>query len=593
MSDHFEFSPLSARASGDTGDHPQTHDGDRDDDDRRVMPFSPTDHHKYNNSAREEASGEADSLISAGLVGRTKKKDGAHTSATSSTRPSNNSAAPTGLTTGHHMRWVTLMVVGLIIFTNHYTRDVVGTLEKQIESDFPMSTSTYALINSMYFGPNVVSPLFAGIAIKFFGQPSKCLFVVCLAAAIGHTIFWGGYYARSIECVFVGRTIAGIMYEIIDTMPVIVLKPFFGADSWSTAIGLINSFLRLGSVICFVVSPAIYRMLHDVSAALAFAALMGWAGCVCSVGGWLLETYQTTATSVLVKKVRSHDHADIEYQSVSGSEDDPSAGMVTNDNVIEESDRNELDTASHGHSRDDLAAIELTNIQKNRPIASYPEGGSNTNSTFMDKLKIMMPLHELPPVFYFYSLAAALMYGSMVPFWFMGSKYLQSTYNISVSKADSYMLIPELQMVICSSILGILMDKYPTGAHTRMLVLSFSCALLAFAYLLLLMLGDAISPVLCMLVLGTGFTLSHGLVWFSLTLIFPSSHFEFCSGFICSAINVFPTIIPPLVVFVCEHVLSVYEEQQRIMLVWVLCGTAVTASISAFIASICASKDRS
>jgi MFS family permease len=488
-------------------------------------------------------------------------------------------AAPVAGSTWMSGRWTILVVVGFIIFSNHYTRDVVGTLEKQIESDFPMSTSTYALINSMYFGPNIVSPLFAGIAIKFFGQPWKCLFVVCLLAAIGHTLFALGYYLRSIHCVYFGRTVAGVMYEIIDTMPVILLKPLFG-DNWSAAMGIMNSFLRLGSVSCFVVSPFIYRTLGDVAVALGFAAVVGWAGCACSLSGWLTENNQAPLTTNAGAS-QPYDLNSVEYTA------------VTRDEV---NDSQEIEAGlEFANENDDNAILELANIHERRQaihrqkkVASLSPTVTRSAESFMSRLKLLIPLHELPPVFYFYILAASLMYGSMVPFWFMGSKYLQSTYTISVSKADSYMLIPELQMVVFSWIFGLLMDKYSSSARTRMIGFAAFSALLAFAYWMLLEFNHELSPVVCMLLLGTGFTVAHDLVWFSLTLISPSKHFEFCSGFICSAINVFPALIPPLVVYVCEHLLGVYAEEQRMALVWVLCLMAFGASCSALAASFCA-----
>jgi MFS family permease len=489
-------------------------------------------------------------------------------------------------------RWVTAVIVGTIIFANHYTRDVVGTLEKQLEAGFPMSTGTYALLNSMYFGPNIVSPLFAGILVKLFGRPNRFLFLVCLIAAIGHSLFWLGYRDRSISELFIGRTLAGTVYEIIDTMPFIVLKPLFGEDSWSTAMGMVNSFLRLGSVVCFIVSPYLYKLENEsVSAALAFAAVVGWCGCMFSVLGWMWEPCPDI----------SHHITDKKYELVRMVDEENSVGLPDDENIV----------MSVG-SAAPLGAIEckdgvgdivngsggsamIVNAKRTREMT---EKVTDTMGSSIIHLKndagpdyvSMLPLYDLPVAFYWYILAASLMYGACVPFWFMGSKYLQNAFHLSVSKADSYMLIPELVMVVFSPILGILMDKYPSTACMRMVGLTVSTAVQAFAYILILTYSSSVSyfsvnPVISMFVLGCGFTLSHGFIWFSMNMIIPTKHFEVCSGLMCSSISVFPTIIPPLVVYLSQNTFGVDDEAQQGVCIWVLCATAICASLCAFVAS--------
>ena len=80
------------------------------------------------------------------------------------------------------LRWLVAFELSLVIFSNHYTRDVVGALEKQMESDLGISTVQYAMMNSLFFGPNIISPILAGVAIKRFGNPALCFLVVSLMA---------------------------------------------------------------------------------------------------------------------------------------------------------------------------------------------------------------------------------------------------------------------------------------------------------------------------------------------------------------------------------------------------------------------------
>jgi hypothetical protein len=50
--------------------------------------------------------------------------------------------------------------------------------------------------------------------------------------------------------------------------------------------------------------------------------------------------------------------------------------------------------------------------------------------------------HRLTRQYYSYLLAGMCLYGSMVPFWFMGSKFLQIRDGISVGRADTLILLP-------------------------------------------------------------------------------------------------------------------------------------------------------
>ena len=223
------------------------------------------------------------------------------------------------------------------------------------------------------------------------------------------------------------------------------------------------------------------------------------------------------------------------------------------------------------------------------------------------------PLHRLEFRFYMFALSAALMYGAMVPFWFSGSKFLQNHYLLNVREADALMLIPELEMVIFSPILGYCMDKFDFSAKTRLRSLAISCLFLPASYLALLF-GynsqsgsniDAINshsdvvviwpPWIALVTIGLGFVLSHGLIWFSIVLIFPPDNFEFCSGFVCSAINVFPTLIPPLVTLLFSRYSSrssasssiegdsVFSDgaDNSVWILWALILSGVGASLAA------------
>ena len=154
-------------------------------------------------------------------------------------------------------RWAIACLSGCIIFGNHYARDCVGALEKQMESDGIVTPDQYAALNSLYFFPNIITPLLAGVIAQRIG-PSRALLISVCIAAIGHLCFSLGVYSRSYEAMACGRALAGCQYEVIDSLPILILYPLFESD-WSTVVGILNGFLRLGSVVNFLLSPVLYR----------------------------------------------------------------------------------------------------------------------------------------------------------------------------------------------------------------------------------------------------------------------------------------------------------------------------------------------
>ena len=87
-----------------------------------------------------------------------------------------------------YLRWAIASFIGFIIFGNHYVRDTVGALEKQIENDLNISSKQYALLNSLYFIPNIVTPIIGGIFAQRIG-PSLCLIISLFITTIGNCIF--------------------------------------------------------------------------------------------------------------------------------------------------------------------------------------------------------------------------------------------------------------------------------------------------------------------------------------------------------------------------------------------------------------------
>ena len=67
----------------------------------------------------------------------------------------------------------------------------------------------------------------------------------------------------------------------------------------------------------------------------------------------------------------------------------------------------------------------------------------------------------------------------------MGSKYLQDRYLLSITAADSLILLPEGMIVLVALPLGIWLDKQKIDISRKMVYLATACAALCVSYLLL------------------------------------------------------------------------------------------------------------
>ena len=197
--------------------------------------------------------------------------------------------APTLFDSGRATRLALVpYLVGFLILSNHYCRDTIGTLQKQLMADIPMESHQYALLNTFYFLPNIFLPLIAGVFLKKEFVTVQQLMVACLSVACASNfIFAVGCSVRSYPLLFLGRMCCGIVYELIDMTPIIFLNRMY-AKNWSFVCGIINSFLRLGSVATFLISPLLYT-------SNGLGSVMYFSACVSALGvfaGYLAVTYE-------------------------------------------------------------------------------------------------------------------------------------------------------------------------------------------------------------------------------------------------------------------------------------------------------------
>jgi len=178
------------------------------------------------------------------------------------------------------IRWPMGVLVCWCLWANHYSRDLPGALEREIEADVGISKADYQGLNSVYFLPNLVAPLVSGFLSQRFGSENM-LIALCGLFALGNVLVACGGAALDYSLLVGGRICTGLTYESIDMSPLPILSPLF-TDCWGFMCGVFNAFLRGGSVVNFLVSPKMYHI-GGLSAATAVSAVISLTTLVASI----------------------------------------------------------------------------------------------------------------------------------------------------------------------------------------------------------------------------------------------------------------------------------------------------------------------
>ena len=313
-------------------------------------------------------------------------------------------------------RFVIPFLTSLLIFVNHYCRDSVGALEKQMESDLGMTEAQYASLNSLYFLPNIITPLLVGTAAHSLGGAPKCLVYAVILAFVGHFIFAYACEVKSIPLLFFGRITSGTVYEVIDFLPIVCTGALF-KDEWGKIVGATNAFLRAGSVATFVLCPIFYRQL-GFSAAIWFSAGLAFLSIFAAFGAkYLLDEIE-----IIQKKwtdPQANDQRALTTTPVTSTNASPdqyaSRGFSSSPNMARNRRR------SHPKNTQRPAAISDLCEQDAIHLAG---GGSSDGSDEDAPTFSCLPFFSLSGSYYLYLTAGMMLYGSMVPFWFTGNAYL-------------------------------------------------------------------------------------------------------------------------------------------------------------------------
>jgi hypothetical protein len=469
--------------------------------------------------------------------------------------------------------WSIPILVSLILFCNHYVRDCPGALERPLEEELGLSLQDYSVLNAVYFIPNIISPLLAGMFITKLGGVVSSFYLSLMIAAVGHLTFAIGASISSKGTMFIGKALSGSMYEIVDAvMPISYMAPLYKGD-FQVVVGFCQVFIRLGSVVNFIVSPVAYAQ-YGLLTAIWIASLIGIFSILLLVMARWLET---GFPSIFSKN-------------------------FIEDKECKETDRL-LPITSEQPTYGGLGQIEQED-QENCPIRLNDELNSSSLSTSFSFSSCwngfleLTQFHQFSAQYYLYLLSGSFLYGSIVPFWFYGSKYLQDTLFYDIGRADSIMTLPEGMVCLTCFLFGLLVTRYQLSTRSKLLWLGVSLMLMTMSFgglwysaALNLFLNHSgnklgteqssqtfqtpmILSICSVTFLGIGFSGACGLYWGSINEIVEDKYLSQGLGVVSCAVNVLPSIIPPFLTYLNTS----YQNPH---------STVIVLGVMAFIGSLC------
>lgn len=483
----------------------------------------------------------------------------------------------------------------------------MGALEKQIESDLSVSDKEYSNMNSIFFTPNIIAPLFIGVVNMWIGKASKFLLYAAAFGALGHIVFAMGADGNVLWMMYLGKFLAGTVYETIDTVPVLFLGTLF-KENWGLMVGVMNGVLRFGSVASFMFNPYLYQH-YGIRAALWVAAVIGLMGvffafCAAYCDIRLTELFpeyyarneptdskapadpETAETETDHLNSPDSGHFDFalerkdsfasKYQAVGN------VTLPTDSELMAQRQEEEPYTSTVPNKR----SSPLMPSRRPRPPPIPEEASPRRNGACGWLVKKaqepfafvwdFLSLGSFSPLFYCYLVSCMFLFGAMVPFWFIGSKFFQVNYKFDIFQADALMLLPEGCMVIISPLFGYIMDTMKVTLPTKYVIFSLSCLFMSISYLLICVgyavdqqgvvrLTHVIIPaVYPMTLLGIAYAIANSLSWDVLIYTVPDpDDLAAASGLMAASLNLLPAVLPHAIVYVSEHFAGPTEDDEE------------------------------
>jgi MFS family permease len=199
------------------------------------------------------------------------------------------------------IRWVVLLLMSLVIFSNYYLYDCFSTLKVTIQTELGLASADYGLIRNFYNVPNVFLfiALLGGMFLDRFGirKTGLTFTLFCVlgglvtAYSVSPTFRDGGLgyefmnsflprFPAEMKMMMLGRLLFGLGAETQIVMLNKVLAKWFMGKELAFAFGLNLGVARIGSALGMSQSPR-------VAEAFGFNAAL-WLGAVVMMSGLIL-----------------------------------------------------------------------------------------------------------------------------------------------------------------------------------------------------------------------------------------------------------------------------------------------------------------
>jgi len=160
---------------------------------------------------------------------------------------------------------------------------------------------------------------------------------------------------------------------------------------------------------------------------------------------------------------------------------------------------------------------------------------------------VLALLSQLSAKFWMFIVGASLLYGAMVPFWFVGAKYLYEVWGFSDVESAYLMSIPELMMVVVAIPWGFMTDKQKWGPAKRLCAAGISCAGVFGSGMVLFKIGFPENRWFAYLLLpaiGSGFAIACTTAWATVNHLNAEKLHSLAGAILGAAINLMPAIVP-------------------------------------------------
>ena len=193
------------------------------------------------------------------------------------------------------VRWLVLLMGGIVIFVNYYLYDALSPIKKVLENSLAFTNTDFGLFVSFYSIPNTffAMAVIGGIVLDKIGIRKTGLLFISFMAIGGLITAYGaselysnnGFmynfmnsfatgYSPELKMMLLGRLLYGLGAETSIVIISKILVKWFKGKNLALAFGLKIGFGRLGTMAALNMSPILINSESNIGFAVWFAAIL-------------------------------------------------------------------------------------------------------------------------------------------------------------------------------------------------------------------------------------------------------------------------------------------------------------------------------